>query len=146
MLLKPIRSRADHDRALAEIERLMGARRGSPRADRLEVLAALVAAYEAIHDPIDLPEPIAAIEAHMSDRGLGQADLARLLGCRSFANYQVRGICRPTFSCSPIVCKANARLGPPKGGADDSAACRVETSVLRTNIRIDVECSCYWRD
>jgi HTH-type transcriptional regulator/antitoxin HigA len=86
MLLKPIRSRADHHRALAEIERLMGAKRGSPRADRLEVLAALVAAYEVGHDRIDLPEPIAAIEAHMSDRGLGQADLARLLGSRSLAS------------------------------------------------------------
>ncbi len=86
MLLKPIRSRADYDRALAEIERLMGAKRGSPRADRLEVLAALVAAYEVGHDRIDLPEPIAAIEAHMSDRGLGQADLARLLGSRSLAS------------------------------------------------------------
>src|SRR5260370_32989630 len=64
----------------------MAAKRGSPRADRLAVLAAMLAAYEAIHDPIDLPEPIAAIAAHMSDRGLGQADLARLLGSRSLAS------------------------------------------------------------
>ena len=86
MSIKPIRTRTDHDRALVEIERLMGAKRGSPQADRLEVLAALIAAYEATHDPIDLPEPIEAIEAHMSDRGLGQADLARLLGSRSLAS------------------------------------------------------------
>jgi HTH-type transcriptional regulator/antitoxin HigA len=86
MPVKPIRTRADHHRALVEIERLMSARRGSPQADRLEVLAALVTAYEATHDPIDLPEPIEAIEAHMNDRGLGQADLARLLGSRSLAS------------------------------------------------------------
>src|SRR5216683_229991 len=86
MPLKPIRTRADHDRALIEIERLMGAKRGSPLADRLEVLVALVGAYETAHDPIDLPEPIEAIEAHMNDRGLGQADLARLLGSRSSAS------------------------------------------------------------
>jgi HTH-type transcriptional regulator/antitoxin HigA len=86
MPVKPIRTRADHHRALVEIERLMGARRGSPQADRLEVLAALVAAYEATHDPIDLPEPIEAIGAHMNDHGLGQADLARLLGSRSLAS------------------------------------------------------------
>ncbi|MBM3648666.1 MAG: transcriptional regulator [Alphaproteobacteria bacterium] len=86
MPVKPIRTRADHQRALAEIERLIGVKRGSPRADRLEVLAALVAAYEAVHDPIDLPEPIEAIEAHMADRGLLQADLARLLGSRSLAS------------------------------------------------------------
>jgi hypothetical protein len=73
MSVKPIRTRADRDRALAEIERLMGAKRSSPQADRLEVLAALVVAYETAHDPIDLPEPIEAIEAHMSERGLGSS-------------------------------------------------------------------------
>jgi HTH-type transcriptional regulator/antitoxin HigA len=86
MSLKPIRSRADHARALEEIERLMGAKRGSPEADRLEILAALVAAYESAHDPIELPEPIEAIETHMEERGLEQADLACLLGSRSLAS------------------------------------------------------------
>jgi len=86
MSIKPIRTRAEHERALTEIERLMGAKRGSPQADRLEVLVALVTAYEATHDPIGLPEPIEAIEAHMAERGLGQADLARLLGSRSLAS------------------------------------------------------------
>jgi len=64
----------------------MGAKHGSPQADRLEVLAALVAAYEASPDPIDLPEPIEAVEAHMEERGLDQTDLARLLGARSLAS------------------------------------------------------------
>jgi len=86
MSIKPIRTRADHSRALEEIERLMGAKRGSPQADRLIILSALVAAYEAEHDRIDLPEPVEAIEAHMAERGLGQADLARLLGSRSLAS------------------------------------------------------------
>jgi HTH-type transcriptional regulator / antitoxin HigA len=71
---------------LVQIERLMGAKRGSPQADRRDVLAALVAAYEAIRDRIDLPEPIEAIEAHMAERGLSQTDLARLLGSRSSAS------------------------------------------------------------
>jgi HTH-type transcriptional regulator/antitoxin HigA len=71
---------------MTEIERLMGAKRGSPQADRREVLVALVTAYEASHEPIDLPEPIEAIDAHMAERGLGQADLARLLGSRSLAS------------------------------------------------------------
>jgi HTH-type transcriptional regulator / antitoxin HigA len=84
--MKPIRTRSEHGQALAEIERLMGAKRGSRQADRREVLAALVVAYEAAHDPIDLPEPIEAIEAHMAERGLRQADLAQLLGSRSSAS------------------------------------------------------------
>ncbi len=86
MRVKPIHTRPAHRRAVAEIERLMGAKRGSPQADRLEVLAALVTAHEATHDPIELPEPIEAIEVHMAERGLGQADLARLLGSRSLAS------------------------------------------------------------
>jgi len=86
MSVKPIRARAEHGQALAEIERLMGAKRGSPQADRLEVLAALVAAYEATRDPIDLPKPIEAIEAYMAERGLSRTDLARLLGSRSSAS------------------------------------------------------------
>jgi len=84
--LKPIRTRVDHSRALEEIERLMGAKRGSTQANRLAVLSALVAAYEAAHDRIDLPEPFEAIEAHMVEPGLGQADLAHLLGSRSLAS------------------------------------------------------------
>ena len=83
---KPIRTRAEHDQALAEIERLMGAKRGTPRADRLEVLVALVTAYEAARDRKDLPEPIEAIQAHMEERGLGQADFARLVESRSLAS------------------------------------------------------------
>jgi HTH-type transcriptional regulator/antitoxin HigA len=86
MSVKPIRTRAEHGRALVEIERLMGAKRGSRQADRRDILAALVAAYEAARDPIDPPEPIEAIEAHMAERGLSQTDLARLLGSRSLAS------------------------------------------------------------
>jgi HTH-type transcriptional regulator/antitoxin HigA len=86
MSVKPIRTRAEHGRALAEIERLMGAKRGSRQADRRDILAALVAAYESARDPIHPPEPIEAIEVHMAERGLSRADLARLLRSRSLAS------------------------------------------------------------
>jgi HTH-type transcriptional regulator / antitoxin HigA len=86
MNIRPIRSRRDHAKALDEIERLMGSRKGSPAAKRLEVLVALVAAWEERLDPIDAPDPIEAIRAHMTDNGLGQADFARLLGTRSLAS------------------------------------------------------------
>lgn len=86
MDIRPIRNRRDHARALDEIERLMGSRKGSPAAERLEVLAAVVAAWEDRHDTIEAPDPIEAIRAHMTDSGLGQTDLARLLGARSLAS------------------------------------------------------------
>lgn len=86
MTMRPIRTRSDHAKALSEIERLMGARRGSRQADRLAVLVALVSAYEATHDRVDLPDPIEAIRTHMEERGLGQSDLASLLRSRSLAS------------------------------------------------------------
>jgi HTH-type transcriptional regulator/antitoxin HigA len=86
MKVRPIRTRRDHAAAIREIDRLMGARKGTPAADRLDVLVALVSAYEAVHDRIELPHPIDAVRVHMAERGLSQTDLALLLGSRSLAS------------------------------------------------------------
>jgi HTH-type transcriptional regulator/antitoxin HigA len=80
--LKPIRSETDHEAALAEIERLWGAKAGTPEGDRLDILATLVDAYEAEHDPIDPPDPIEAIRFRMEQQGLTRSDLERILGSR----------------------------------------------------------------
>ena len=53
--LKPIRTEADHDAALAEVERLWGAKDGTPEGDRLDILATLIDAYEAARYPMDPP-------------------------------------------------------------------------------------------
>ena len=55
MEIRPIRNAKDHDRALREIEKLWGCAQGSAQGDRLEVLVALVEAYERAHYPIDPP-------------------------------------------------------------------------------------------
>jgi HTH-type transcriptional regulator/antitoxin HigA len=49
----PIKTRSDYRSALAAIEALMNARRGSRDGDRLDVLVTLVEAYEARHFPMD---------------------------------------------------------------------------------------------
>jgi HTH-type transcriptional regulator / antitoxin HigA len=54
--LNPIHTEADYKAALAEAERLWGARSGTPEGDRLDVLATLIDAYEARHYPMDPPE------------------------------------------------------------------------------------------
>jgi HTH-type transcriptional regulator/antitoxin HigA len=54
--LKPIQTEADYDAALAEVERLWGAKSATPGGDRLDALATLIDAYEARHYPMDLPE------------------------------------------------------------------------------------------
>lgn len=84
--VKPIKTEADYDAALAEIEALMDAKADTPQGDRLAVLAALVGAYEEHAWPIDPPDPIAAIRYKMEIDGLSQSDLAALLGSRSRAS------------------------------------------------------------
>ena len=81
--LKPIRSKADHKKALAEIERLWGAKSGTPEGDRLDVLATLVDAYETEHYPMDPPDPIEAIKFRMEQQGLTRKDLEPLIGTRT---------------------------------------------------------------
>ena len=81
--LKPIRSKGDYEVAMAEIERLWGARSGTPKGDRLDILATLVDAYENEHYPMDPPDPIEAIKFRMEQRGLTRKDLADILGSRT---------------------------------------------------------------
>lgn len=81
--VKPIRSNADHEAALAEIERLWGAKARTPEGDRLEVLATLIDAYESEHYPADPPDPIEAIKFRMEQQGLTRRDLEAILGTRA---------------------------------------------------------------
>lgn len=86
MHIKPIRSEADYDAALAAIDRLMGAAPDTPEGDALEVLVTLVEAYEAIRWPIEAPDPISALEHVMEARGLRQKDLAAVIGSQPRAS------------------------------------------------------------
>jgi HTH-type transcriptional regulator/antitoxin HigA len=81
--VKPIRTKADYERALAEVERLWGAKSGTAAGDRLDVLATLIDAYETIHYPMDPPDPIEAIKFRMEQQGLSRKDLEPLIGTRT---------------------------------------------------------------
>jgi HTH-type transcriptional regulator / antitoxin HigA len=81
--VRPIRSEADYEAALAEVERLWGAKSGTPRGDRLDVLAALIDSYESEHYPIDPPDPIEAIKFRMEQQNLTRKDLEGILGTRT---------------------------------------------------------------
>lgn len=52
---RAIRTEADYDAALAEVDALMDARPGTPEGDRLDLLVASIEAYEAGHWAIDTP-------------------------------------------------------------------------------------------
>lgn len=83
MTIKPIRTEADHARALARIDALFSAKPGTPAYDELDVLATLVDAYEREHHRIDPPSPIDAIRFRMEQGEVTRADLAKLLGSRA---------------------------------------------------------------
>lgn len=82
MELKPIRTKTEYKAALREIEALMDAAPGSPKADKLEVLAMLVEQYEAKHYPIPAPDPIEFLNYAMEARGLTRKDLEPFIGSR----------------------------------------------------------------
>lgn len=88
MDIRPIRSQADLDWALAEIAQYFDNQPelGTPEADRFDVLADLIEAYEDKHFPIPDIDPVEFIRAQMENTGRTQADLATLFGSRPRAS------------------------------------------------------------
>ena len=82
MDIRPIREQSDYQAALDEIERLLDGAPNSAEADRLEVLATLVEAYEDKFFPIPEPDPVEAIRYFMESRGLTRKDLEPYIGDR----------------------------------------------------------------
>ena len=83
MNIKPIKTEADYQSALKEIEKLFGAKPGSSEGDQLDVLITLVEAYEDEHYDIPAPDPIEAINYFMESRGLTRVDLEPYIGSRA---------------------------------------------------------------
>ena len=81
--LKPIRSKTQYEKALAEVGRLWGSKSGTPEGDRLDILATLIVAYETEHYPMDPPDPVEAIKFRMEQQGLTRKDLEPLIGTRT---------------------------------------------------------------
>ena len=80
MDIKPIKTEADYQAALKEIESLMMAAIDTLEGEKLDVLTTLVEAYEAKHFPMNLPDPVEAIKFEMDRRGLTVKDLEPLIG------------------------------------------------------------------
>lgn len=84
MKAKVIKSRKEHEAALARVHELMqkDLKRGSPELDELELLALLVADYEDKHFPVPPPDPLEAIKFRLDQLGLDESHLNTLLGSR----------------------------------------------------------------
>jgi HTH-type transcriptional regulator/antitoxin HigA len=83
MTIKPIRNEKDYQHALARLEEIFDARKGSKEGDELEVLSILVDNYENAYFPIGMPDPIEAIKYRMEQMGMQQKDLAEAMGFKS---------------------------------------------------------------
>lgn len=81
--VKPIRSEADYDAAMEDVATLWGAASGTPKGDRLDVLATLIDVYEAKHHAMDAPDPIEAIKFRMGQQGMTRKDLEDIIGTRT---------------------------------------------------------------
>ena len=89
--IKPVKTEADYEAALERIDALMDAAAGTPEADELEVLAALVELYEENHYPIGFPDPLSAIRFRMEQANLNSRDLTPYIGSRSKVSEVLAG-------------------------------------------------------
>lgn len=81
--VRPINNQQDYEAALALLESLMDAQPGTPEDEQLDALATLIQAYEDLHFPIDLPDPIDAIRVRMAEKNLRPRDLEPMIGSRA---------------------------------------------------------------
>lgn len=110
MVIKPIKSERDYQRALAEIDKLMDARPNTLAGDRLDVLVTLVAAWEEEHYPIDPPDAVEAIRFAMEQRGLSRRDLKPFIGSRARVAEVLNGNRSLTL---PMIRRLHTGLGIP---------------------------------
>jgi HTH-type transcriptional regulator/antitoxin HigA len=113
--LRPLRSDADLDRAVAMIDQLTDrARLTREEEDYLEVLSAVVEAYEDEHDPLPDMTPIAALKYLLDENGLTQAQLSmetgipvatisEILNARRGISPKVRALLAKRFKVNPAL-------------------------------------------
>jgi HTH-type transcriptional regulator/antitoxin HigA len=110
--IRPIRTEEDYQATLREVSAFFDEEPepGSPEGDRFEVLLTLLEAYEAKHFPIDLPDPVEAIQFRMEQGGLTPRDLQPMIG-RLNRVYEVLNRKRPlTLN---MIWKLHRGLGIP---------------------------------
>lgn len=85
VIVTPIRTEQDYQEAVKRLDTLldMNPDPGSDLDDELEVLTTLVQAYEQVHYPIELPDPIDAIKQIMEENGWKNKDLEVFIGPKS---------------------------------------------------------------
>ncbi len=83
MEIKPLKSKADYESALVQLDKLFDAPIGTKESDYADILAILIDEYEKKHYPIEEPDPIEAIRIRMEEMQLKQVDLINEIGGKS---------------------------------------------------------------
>jgi len=111
-MLRPIKNKKEYQKALELAYDLMQKKhkKGSIKADRLEVLSILIEQYEAKRFPIDPPHPIEAIHFRLEQMNLDRSDLNKILGNRSRTSEVLSGKRKLSLS---MIRKLNESLGIP---------------------------------
>ena len=91
MKAKILKTEEEYQEALAYVDELMDAEPGSAEEEELELFAVLVENYERERYPIDLPDPVSAIEFRMEQQGLSRKDLVPYLGSLSKISEVLNG-------------------------------------------------------
>jgi len=107
-----LKTEDEYEAALEEIGTLIGNDPlvGTPEADRLELLALLVKAYEDMHYPLEFPTVIEAVRFRMEQEGLKQQDLVAIIGSKGRVSDMLSGKRAVSFSMAKALHK---RLGIP---------------------------------
>ena len=91
MDVRLIRNDADHNEALAEIDRLWDAKPGTAEEGKLELLAMLVHNFERSRHPLPSADPIEAIKFRMDQQGLTRKDMLPVFGTTARISEVLRG-------------------------------------------------------
>ena len=99
MKLKPIRSEIDYDMALKAIARYFNKppKKGTAEADRFDVLATLIEAYERVRWPIPAADPV---DVHTISHGNPRLYPGRSRPCARFSRTGIRGHARQAAALS----------------------------------------------
>ena len=89
--VRPIRTEADYEAALARVAKLMDARNGTSEEEELEVLVTLVEVYEDKHYAFGYPDPVTAIKFCMDQQDLAPRDLIPYIGSRARVSEVLSG-------------------------------------------------------
>lgn len=109
-MLKPIKTKRDHDKYLARAYELMqkNLKPNSKESDELEVISILIEVYEKTNFPIEPPNPIEAILFRLDQLGMSKSELSKLLGSRSRASEILKGKRKLSIG---MIRKLNKQLG-----------------------------------